>query len=430
MKWYEAILIAGAVVGLYSILTSKRNDEKVDWNAAKPGAPDAEDGGAAEPDAPDTADGGAGTGTPAEGRAETEAKANYLLDRQMYSEYLELLEGQPRDVFANTVLVEKLLLEMLKRIRLLHRADREFDAKIAPHEQRVLDLMETALQKKSLSVPIDRSLSKYHSLMDYVSRVYLGQESMFDDPKFWAWLDDAYPNVSKFLHTDDSRIKKTNSFVQILSIQFKSRDAQHVKAYMSAIDGLCRQTMEICADRACDYARKADDNYFAAKMEMVVLVAINRNFGSVHTDPKIPGSDRLADMSFKHDGAEHYVEVYAHASHTMAVPEIKEDIVPEKEWAMRFGKAQIKSLREAGVRAVYVMKLDDFQAMQGETKSRAFSEAACKAMPENSDIVVIIHGVEVASLRGGQIVEPSDLAVRLGKAIWDSMPETVAGIAP
>jgi len=344
--------------------------------------------------------------------------------------YLTLLEGQPLEVFGDTYVIEDLLLAMLKEIRLRRRSDREFRAEMEAYEPRILDLMTSALWAKSLDVSIDRSLGAYWSLVDYVSRVRLGEESMLDDPEFWPWLDANYASVAGFLRTDAKRVRKTNSLVHVLSIQFRARQDARSVEYMKAVDGLCRQVMDICPDRVRDYAKKADVSWSSAKMEMVTLVAISRHFRIVRTDPRIPGSYRHADMSFEHDGAEKYVEVYSHISYSLAEPQVKIDINPKKEWATRFDKAQIKSLRDARVPTVYVMRLDDFQAQPGETRSQAFCDAARKTMPNDSEIVVILHDVEGASLRGGQVVEPSDLALLLGKAIWKAMPENIAAAAP
>jgi len=356
--------------------------------------------------------------------------AENMINRRDFSGCLKLLEAQARKVLAGTAMIEDKLLSMLALIRLLHKTDREFAAEISPHEPRIMVIMESVLRAKSLDVEINRSLGKYRSLVDYVSRSRLGHESMLDDPGFWPWLDGAYPNVSRFLRTDGAKIRKTNDFINLLGIKFKSRGKPASGAYMGALDGLCRQVLEICAERACDYPKKAADGFAAARTEMVTLVAINGSFGIGHIDPAIPGSGNLADMTFEHGGIEHYVEVYSYADYDMAGTEIREDILPEAEWEARFKKVQIKSLREAGVHTVYVMNLNDFQAQWGETGSREFREAASRMMPKNSDIVVILHGsIEVASLRDGRVTEePSALVVRLADAIRKAMPENAPGV--
>jgi len=360
------------------------------------------------------------------GAAGVKGMASHLLNRREYSRYLELLEGQPLEVFGDTHTIEDLLLNMLKDIRLRRRSDREFSAEIEMHEPRILGLMKSVLWAKSLDVSINRSLGPYWSLVDYVSRVRLGEESMLDDPEFWPWLDSNYANTSRFLRTDGRRVRKTNDLVQVLSTHFRARKDPRSKAYMRAVDGICREATVICSGHACDYAKKADESWSSAAMEMTVLVALNRNFRIARIDPSIPGSGRRADVSFVHEGAEHYVEVYSRKSYALAAPQIKMDIDPKEEWDMRFGKAQIRDLRAAGVPTVYVMRLDDFQALPGETKSQAFCDAARKTMPRESEIVVVLRGIEAASLRDGQVVGPSDLAVRLGAEIWAAMPETVA----
>jgi len=352
--------------------------------------------------------------------------ASRLLGGREYSHYLELLEGQPFEAFGGTHMIEDLLLDMLKDIRLRRRSDREFRAEMEQHGPRILRLIKSVIWAKSLDVSFNRSLGQYWSLVDYVSRVRLGEESMLANPGFWPWLDGNYAGISRFLRTDGRRVRKTNDLVQVLSIHFRARGDPRSEAYMGAVDVLCGEVMEICPGNAHVYAKKADESWSSAEMEMVVLVALNRNFGIARIDPGIPGSSRRADVSFVHKGAEHYVEVYSRKSHAQAAPQIKTDIDPKEEWDARFGKTQISDLRAAGVPAVYVMRLDDFQAQPGATKSRAFCDAASKAMPKDSEIIVILHGVEAVSLRGGQVVGPSGLAARLGEAIWGAMPEAAA----
>lgn len=355
--------------------------------------------------------------------------ADFLLNRKRYSEYMELLEGQPRDVLANTTMAEYLVLKLVKDMRLRHRSDREFESEIRPYEPRILGIMRSVLEAKSLDAEIDSSKSKYHSLMDYVSRVSRGHKSMLDHCEFWPWLDGDYGHVARLLRADGGGVSKTNSLAQALSMMFKCRETPRVKAHMGAIDHLCRRAMEICASGAHAYAKKSGESWDSARMEMAALVAVGRHFKIGCIDPEIPGSKKQADISFVHNGVEHYVEVYSHAGYYSAVPQIKLDISSEEEWAMRFGKSQIEALREAGVPTVYVMNLDDFQARPGETGSPEFREAAARLMPPDSDIVVILHGAEAASLRGGRVVEPSDVAVRLRGAIWEAMPENAPGLS-
>lgn len=371
--------------------------------------------------------GTAAGGPQSTGLQATKDGAERLLDRQNYSGCLSLLEAQPREVLEGTCMVEYIVLRLLSRVRLFHQADRELAAALEPHEPRIMGLMGRALRAKSLDVEINRSLGKYHSLVDWASRACRGHESMLDDPGFWPWLDGNYPHVAGFLRSEKDLVTKTNSLVQMLSVKFKSRVAPHSRAYMGAVDGLCRQVMDICAGRACTYAKKASDSWLSAKTEMTVLVAISRNFRIMRIDPEIPRSGNLADVSFEHDGIERYVEVYSHAGHDLAAPQTKRGINPRAEWKARFHKAQIRSLREAGVPAVYVMNLNDFQAQPGETRSPEFCVEATRHMPPDSDIVVILHGIEAASLRGGRAAGQSALAARLKDAIWEAMPENVAG---
>lgn len=372
-----------------------------------------------------------GAGAPWGGQAVLRGAASRLVNLQEYSSCLAFLEGQPHEVLSHTQVIEETLLEMLDVIHLLHHNDRKVEEEIEALEPRIMALIKSAICAKSLDVPFVARPSKFYSLRSYASRAILGHESMLDDPGFWPWLDGHYPNVSRFLRTDGAQIKKTNDLISVLSIHFKSQKALSSVAYMTAVDELFGQVMEICAGRACDYARKASCSFAAAKMEMVALVAIDRSFGIARIDPQIPGSSSQADMTFEHEGAERYVEVYSHDDYDMAGTETREDIAPEEVWKARFKKTQIKSLKEAGVPSIYVMCLDDFQTQPGATRSREFRGEARRTMPPDSDIVVILRGeVEVASLRGGRVVEPSGLARRLGRAIWGGMPESAPGVRP
>lgn len=436
MKWYELVLAGVAVLAIWEVLYGDRNGERARGNGAETRASPNDLSRRRRRGAVRTAyPGGAAAARAGAGEAQgtdTESlrrNAAWLIDRLEYQSLLELLESQPREVFADTHVMEDLLLEVLKGIRLRHQRDREFDEAIGPYEGRMLELMKTALQERSLDVQVNDSLDKYHSLVDYVSRVRLGHESKLKDPEFWPWLG-GYPHIAGLLRTDEELVTGANSLVQMLSIQFKSREKPHVGAYMKAVDDLCRQAMDICAGHACAYAKKANESWDSAKMEMVALVAIEKSFGVKRIDPEIPGSEKLADMSFELDGAEHYVEVYSRAGYDLATSLTKTRIEPEKEWGRRFGKKQIRRLRDADVPTVYVMRLDDFQAQPGETKTKEFCEMACEMMPRNSDIVVILQGVEPASLRGGRVVEPSELAVSLGDAVWEAMPDNAAGVQP
>jgi len=357
--------------------------------------------------------------------------ARYLICQQDYSDCLALLEVQPREILDSTCLVEDVSLLLLKEIRLRCRHNSELDKEIGSLEPRMMGLIMSAIRAKSLDVPFDGSMGKYWSLVDYASRARERDEVMLDDPGFWPWLAGGYPNISEFLLSDLSLVTRSNVLIHVLSRHFRSREWPHSAAYMTAVDCLCREVLAICGRRARDYAKKAAASWISAKTEMTVLSAIGRHFRIMRIDPRISGGKKRADMSFEHGGAEHYVEVYSHSGHYSAVPQTKMDIDPAKEWTSRFAKSQIRGLRDARVPSVYVMNLDGFQAMRGETGSREFLEEACETMPGDSDIVVILHGeVEAASLRRGHIVRPSDLALCLKDAIRGAMPENVPSVRP
>ena len=157
MKWYELVLAGVAVLAIWEVLSGNRSGERARSNGAETRASPndlsrrrrrgavrtAYPGGAAAARA--SAGGAQGTDTESLRR-----NATLLIDHLEYQSLLELLEGQPREVFADTRVIEDLLLEMLKGIRLRHQRDREFDEAIEPHEGRMLELMKTALQERSL----------------------------------------------------------------------------------------------------------------------------------------------------------------------------------------------------------------------------------------------------------------------------------------
>lgn len=358
------------------------------------------------------------------------AMAKHLIVRQEYSDCLALLEALPHDALAGTCLVEDLALMLLREISFRNSRHGNIDRVIAPLEPRLMALTRSAIRAKSLDVPFDGFMGRYLSLLDYASRARERDEVMIDDPGFWPWLACSHPNISRFLLSDYRCATRSSSLIQMLSRHFRARRMPHSVAYMRAVDGLCREVMGICAGSARKYAKEAGNSCLSAMTEMAVLAAISRQFGTVRIEPGIPGGGKLADMGFEHAGKEHYVEVYSHAGYHSAVSQTKPDISPEEEWAARFSKDQIAALREAGVPTVYVMHLDDFQAQPGETGSPEFREAAARLMPPDSDIVVILHGIEAVSLRGGRVVEPSDVAVRLKNAIWEAMPENAPGVRP
>jgi len=231
------------------------------------------------------------------------------------------------------------------------------------------------------------------------------------------------------LRADAGSASKTGGLARMLSAQFRLRDRPHVRAYMGAVDGLCRQAEGACAGRLRHHAKMARGSWTAARTEMATLVAIGRHFGTVRTGPEIPGSSGRADMGFAHGGKEIYVGVCSHVWH-YAVAALPKAGITTEEGVEIFGRAGAGNLREAGVPTVCVIGLDGLQAGAGVTRTREFCEAARKVMPGDSDIVVVLHGVEAASLRGGHVVKPSGIATALRRAILEALPESVARLGP
>ena len=155
----------------------------------------------------------------------------------------------------------------------------------------------------------------------------------------------------------------------MLSAQFRLRGRPHVRAYMGAVDGLCRQAEGACAGRLRHHAKMARGSWTAARTEMATLVAIGRHFGTVRTGSEIPGSSGRADMGFAHGGKEIYVGVCSHVRY-YAVAALPKAGITTEEGVEIFWRAGARDLREAGVPTVCVIGLDGLQAGAGVTRTR------------------------------------------------------------
>ena len=363
-------------------------------------------------------DHGAGT---ADSRGNLKKRARALLDRQMYDDCMSLLEEQGKETRCAPEFIKKFIFPLIKDIHSRNRSDQEFDRAIEPYKERIINMIHSIAAAKSLDVPIDTSYSTYHSLWDYASRVSKGQQVMLHDPDFMPWIAENYPNVYQFLMPEKEYVNDKNTFIQMLSVQFNSRQMPHVQQYMRAIDNLCRKTAEACANNVSGYVYKLHTSFYSTKIEMMVLVALNKNFEIKAIDPIISPSKKHADVSFMDGNVKYYVEVYSYKNHDSDAPEVKEDIIPKDEWRNLFRKRQLSQLKQANVPTVYIMNLSDFQFMIGEAKNFDFQEYARRHMPENSEVAVILHGVTVFSIRDGKIAPEKS---RLGRMLESSLTET------
>ena len=357
----------------------------------------------------------------ADSKSNLKKRARALLDRQMYDDFLTLLEAQDEETRCEPEFIKKFILPLIKDIHDRNKTGQAFDKVIEPYKERIINMIHTIATAKSLDVPIDTSHSTYNMLWDYASRVSKGHRVMLHDPAFMPWIAENYPNVHQFLMPEKEYVNDKNTFIQMLSVQFNSRQMPHVQQYMRAIDNLCRKTAEACANNVSGYVYKLHTSFYSTKIEMMVLVALNKNFEIKAIDPIISPSKKHADVSFMDGNVKYYVEVYSYKNHDSDASEVKEDIIPKDEWRNLFRKRQLSQLKQANVPTVYIMNLSDFQFMIGEAKNSDFQEYAHRHMPENSEVAVILHGVTVFSIRGGKITPEKS---RLGRMLESSLTET------
>ena len=349
-----------------------------------------------------------------------EDRACDMLDMRRYADCLALLEAQDEETRGAAEFIRKFILRLIKYIHMEDKSDQEFDKAIEPYKKRIIDMIGSIAAAKSLDVPINTSYSTYHMLWDYASRVSLGYQVMLHDPDFMPWIAKNYPNAHQFLMPEKKYVNSKNTFIQMLSVWFNRRQTSNTQQDMQAIDNLCRRTAETCPNHVDDYAYKLYDNFAAAKIEMMVLAALSKNFEIKAIDPIIPRSKKRADVSFMDENLEYYVEVYSHNSYHSDASEIKADICPETEWSHRFHKVQLSRLKQANVPTVYIMNLNGFQFMVREANNAKFQEYACSYMPENAEVVVIFQDVTVFSIRDGKVAPEKS---RLGRVLESSLAE-------
>lgn len=341
------------------------------------------------------------------------------LDRRDYNALLGALDPGDGKIVHGTDLIEKSILAMLYEIRLENPKKEEFKLAIGPHKERIERLAGEVASAKSLDVRIDKTHPNPHDqLVDYVSRISLSRQVMTDDPQFWEWIG-GYPGIDQFLRRDEKRrLSKTNSFVAMLSVQFKHR--RWGDDHMKHVNSVCQGTMDICDDAAVKkYAQKLADSYDTAFTEMRLLVILEREFGEIRVEASIPQSQKNADLGLTHEGDTYYVEVYTSRNFTVVGSLSKFRVRPQDEWDNLFRKGQIQVLKKTNERTVFVLDVGHDYLDRIETQTQAFREHVCAKMPATSEVVIIrTRGdVEVISVRGGQIVGTTGLGRALGAAI-------------
>ncbi|MDD9808503.1 MAG: hypothetical protein OXU25_01540 [Thaumarchaeota archaeon] len=354
------------------------------------------------------------------GALEAALKVQDGLEHRDYGALLAALDPNDGRIVHETDLIEKSILAMLYDMRLEHTAKREFKSAIGPHMEKIVGIVEAIARAKSLDIVIDKTLPDMHDrLVDYVSRVSLSRQIMTGDPQFWQWLERGYRGIDRLLRRNEKRrMSRVNSFVQMLSVQFKHRERSG--AYMDYINSICEGVLDSCDDGSIDgYARKIADGYDATITEMKLFVILDREFRGVNVEARIPCSPKNADLSLEHEGDGYLVEVYTSRNFTAVGSQSKFRVRPRDEWEYLFRKRQIQDLALAAERTVFVLDVGRDYLPSDETRDPGFRDHVCRAMPETSEVVIIRDrdDIEVISVRGGKTVETTALGRELGSAI-------------
>ncbi len=352
-------------------------------------------------------------------------KAVELLNEGKHVELFDWLEGQDDEIMEQTDLVEMTLLMYLRVLKKQHTHNNEFKSAIEPNEEQITRITDRVASAKSLEMGIIHTPNKYNSLVGHISRIVLHRQIMTNNPKFWEWVKDRYPNMYRLLIVKEGLDKEnTNSFVQVLSEHFKNNDPY--KKHMQYIDSVCKKTWEFCNDKQrCDYAQKLHDNFMTAIAEMKILAIAPEYFQKVEIEPKINPTKKVADLGFEFESTKYMAEVYAHDTIVAACPQSFERIDFRKEWEKLFEKkSQIEALRETNTPTVYVLAVGFDYLNDVETRTERFREYVRKNMPEHSEVVIIrLRGrPETISIRQGEIVPETTLAKKLQEMVdqyWD-----------
>jgi len=342
------------------------------------------------------------------------------LERRDYGALLAALDPNDGRIVHGTDLIEKSILAMLYDIKFENPGKEEFKATIGSHRKKIEEIAGAVARARSLDVMADRSMPNVHDqLVDYVSRIALNRPIMTGDPQFWRWIEESHPGVDCLLKCDEERrMSKANSFVQMLSVQFKHKERS--KNHMNQVNSTCQWILDACdGGTVAKYAQKLSDSYDSAITEMRLHVILAGTFQGVEAEKKIPKSCKNTDLSLEHEGDRYLVEVYTSRNFTFVGSQSKFQLDFRKEWKRLFGKSQIGDLVKARVPAVFVLYVGHSCLDRVETQTPAFRDHVCGTMPETSEVVIIRDrdDIEVISVRGGKAVETTALGRELGSAI-------------
>jgi len=346
-------------------------------------------------------------------------KAQAGLGGRDYHALLGALDAGDGRIVHGTDLIEKSILAMLYEIKLENPKKEEFKLAIGPYRETIERLAGAVARARSLDVRIDKTHPNPHDqLVDYVSRISLSRQIMTDDPQFWEWVG-GYRGIDRFLGQDEGRrLSKANSFVAMLSVQYKHRERGG--DHMKYVDSVCQGIMGICDGAAVKkYAQKIADSYDTTFTEMKLLVILEREFGGIGVEVPIPQRQKNADLGLEHEGDTYYVEVYTSRDFTVVGSRSKFRVRFQDEWDDLFNKRQIQALKEANERTVFVLDVGHEHLDSLETGRRDFREHVCAKMPATSEVVIVRtrKDIEVVSVRGGQIVETTGRGRALRSAI-------------
>lgn len=342
------------------------------------------------------------------------------LERKDYHALLAALDPGDAKIVRSTDLIEQSILAMLYDIRLDNTSMGEFKVAIAPYREKIEKVARAVAEARSLDIVIDRTMPDAHDqLVNYVSMIALNRPIMTNNPKFWNWIETGYSGIDQLLKRyEKRRMDKTNSFVQMLSVQFKHRERSG--AHMDHINSVCQTILGMCDDNTIEkYAEKMSESYGSAITEMKLHVILRGEFQGVKAEVSIPASRKNSDLGLNHEGEFYFVEVYTSRSFTFVGSQSGFRIDFRDELGRLLGKRQVLALKKANKRTVFVLNVGHDYLDSFEIQTQAFREHVREKMPATSE-VVIIRGqgdVEVISVRCGQVVGTTALGKKLGEAI-------------
>lgn len=342
------------------------------------------------------------------------------LESRDYGALLDALDPGDAKIVHETDLIEQSILAILRDVRFYNNTKEGFKTAMAPYRKRIEEIAGAVARARSLDVVIDRTMPNLHDqLVDYVSRIALNRPIMTDNPKFWQWIETSYSGIDQLLKRHEKRrMDKTNSFVQMLSVQFKHRERSG--DHMDQINSVCEKILGMCDNNTIEkYAEKMSESYGSAITEMKLHIILKGEFPGVKAEVGIPGSRKNSDLGFNYGNDFYFVEVYTSRTFTFVGPQSRYHVDFQAEWTRLLGKRQVQDLKKANERTVLVMNVGHNRLDAMETQTPKFREQVSAAMPETSE-VVIIRGkddIEVISVRGGKVVETTGLGRTLGSAI-------------